>query len=374
MKIYYLVSDFSASGSYRAIFPGEALRGRGHRCYMPPIASKKVQQLDDGREFMFIGFKPGVIKQHVLHTDLLVIQRPVDERFALPWARRARANDIPLTSDTDDLYLSLDPEHPSSERGLEQAFLSVFKLCDLVTVSTPTLAEAYAPYLHKHTEIRVIRNALYPRMWENVTPQYEVERPKVRIGYLGEMRFHGHDLAEIKDVITPFIRTHPEVEFVAIGDAAKAKLTVCDYLEIPSEQRVEIPFVDFRQLPEVLGSFDIGLIPLKPTLFNRAKSFLKGIEYSICGIVPVASAWGEYYELIEDGYNGFLCHTPDEWRNVLEALVREDGFRRGVAKQAREHVFEFHTIDTRVAEWEDAYVRFAPAEPSVGLLARAMGG
>ncbi len=79
----------------------------------------------------------------------------------------------------------------------------------------------------------------------------------------------------------------------------------------------------------------IGLVPLLEHPWNQWKFFLKTIQYMAAGLAVVAQRIGSNAEVIQDGVNGFLVDTPEEWSERLSQLVEDAALRRRVGEAAR---------------------------------------
>ena len=100
---------------------------------------------------------------------------------------------------------------------------------------------------------------------------------------------------------------NPEVKLLLMGE-----LDLPETLKPYKARIIRKPFVDWRHLPEVIGSVDINLATIENTIFNEAKSENKWVEASLVEVCTVASRVGAFAQCIEDGVTGFLC-SVDEW-------------------------------------------------------------
>ena len=298
-----------------------------------------------------------------VQADLWVVQR--GQARGLVGARDGKR----IICETDDNSLHIPKWHRSMQPQFRQATLAVtkqmhdgFRCADALTVSTPQLAEDYAEI---HDNIFVLRNYLDWEMWETVEQQSEVERQRVRVGWMGAYDFRVGDLDQLRGVIGPWVERHPEVEFVVAGN--NAELTH-DRLGIPTDQRVSIDGVSFAsgRLAEITALMDIGLVPLEPGRFNEGKSHLKGMEYAACGIPCIATPTESYRYWIEEGVNGLFARKPHEWRESLETLVGDDALRRQQGRNARAKAAE-HTIQRNSWRWERVYRQVCGVEDDPGL-------
>jgi glycosyltransferase involved in cell wall biosynthesis len=107
-----------------------------------------------------------------------------------------------------------------------------------------------------------------------------------------------------------------------------------------SGEPVQIPGVVTENAPWSLGdevrlfnTCDVGVYPLADDEWSKGKCGFKAIEFMACGVPVVASAVGVNREIIEDGVNGFLASTDDEWVDKIGRLLvdRDLGRRLGAA-------------------------------------------
>ena len=84
-----------------------------------------------------------------------------------------------------------------------------------------------------------------------------------------------------------------------------------------------------------LQSFDIGIMPLEDTPWNRGKCAFKLIEYMAVGIPVVAGAVGANEEVVVTGKTGFTVREPDEWETALTELIADPALRRRMGAAGR---------------------------------------
>jgi glycosyltransferase involved in cell wall biosynthesis len=104
--------------------------------------------------------------------------------------------------------------------------------------------------------------------------------------------------------------------------------------------------------------FDVGIAPLRPIGFNKAKSPLKALEFAALGIPIVASDWGPYSEFVCHGETGFLVPYGQDhlWRRYLSALIEDEVLRIEMGEAAREHATGC-TIQEHGGRWAEALRR-----------------
>ncbi|MFC1658051.1 glycosyltransferase family 4 protein [Candidatus Omnitrophota bacterium] len=89
-------------------------------------------------------------------------------------------------------------------------------------------------------------------------------------------------------------------------------------------------------VPEYLANINIGLLPVaSDTKFNRAKSPAKLFEYMAMAKPTVASGIGEAAYIIQDGDNGFLAKTKQEFTEKMQRLIEDSDLRQRMGQKAR---------------------------------------
>jgi glycosyltransferase involved in cell wall biosynthesis len=303
-----------------------------------------------------------VLQQRMEH---LIIGAPGGDWSMADVVRWLRGHGKTVVSDVCDWYPGL-PEGNAGSHGLKKlgkhlsvaGMLDTFRASDLLTASTPALADCHAADC---ADVRVLPPFLDWTMWDGVRLQCDVERPdgRVRVGWMGALAFHPDDLNVLRGALGPWLERNPHVDFVSIGEPLPGNtpdgyVSVHDLLDVPRDRRVTVNQAAFKDLPQILPAIDIGLVPLAESMFNECKSHLKGVEYSACGIVPVASPTQPYRAFIRDGETGFLARRAKDWLRTLDALVNDDDLRRRIGRAARAEA-TLHTIQEHWRLWETTY-------------------
>ena len=98
--------------------------------------------------------------------------------------------------------------------------------------------------------------------------------------------------------------------------------------------------LDWSEDTEVasIATFDIGIMPLANSPWERGKCGYKLIQYMACGLPVVASPTGVNRDIVEHGVNGFLAETPDEWYQAIERLRTDPALRSAMGTAGRAKV------------------------------------
>lgn len=98
---------------------------------------------------------------------------------------------------------------------------------------------------------------------------------------------------------------------------------------------------------EDLMQFDIGIMPLNNSEWEKGKCAFKLLQYLALEIPAVASDVGLNSKLISNAENGFLLHENDttSWLSALLTLLKDEGLRNKMGKSGREKVQKYYSVD-----------------------------
>ncbi len=89
---------------------------------------------------------------------------------------------------------------------------------------------------------------------------------------------------------------------------------------------------------DLFNTCDIGIYPLADDDWARGKCGFKAIQFMAAGVPVVAAAVGVNREIIQDGANGFLAASEDEWVEKLGRLLEDAALRRRFAEVGRQTI------------------------------------
>jgi glycosyltransferase involved in cell wall biosynthesis len=95
---------------------------------------------------------------------------------------------------------------------------------------------------------------------------------------------------------------------------------------------------------EDLSAIDIGLMPLPDDEWAKGKCGLKALQFMAMELPVVTSPVGVNTEIVQDGVNGFLARSDNEWFERLSALIESEERRREVGRAARVTVLERYSV------------------------------
>ncbi len=113
-----------------------------------------------------------------------------------------------------------------------------------------------------------------------------------------------------------------------------------------------LPWIKEDEIKE-FSSMDIGIMPLPDDEWAKGKCGLKGIQYMAMEIPTIMSPVGVNNDIIEQGVNGFLATTVDEWADCLSKLIESKELRETIATNGRNTVVDKYSVSSQ----KDIYVK-----------------
>ncbi len=173
-------------------------------------------------------------------------------------------------------------------------------------------------------------------------------KPDMVISWLGTM--HRPDNVEnIKFLIDCFlclVNDYPRLRLEIRGDGIFYG-QVRDFVRQHGQGHICLkPWINPEQIPAYLNKIDIGVMPLiQETKFNKAKSPTRLFEYMAMEKPVLASSIGEAREIINDGENGLLAKTKDDFIIKMKALIENASLRKSLGKCARKSILRGYTLE-----------------------------
>jgi len=280
-------------------------------------------------------------------ADVVVFQRPL-KRVWNDTIRVLQSKGVACVVEIDDDFHGLPKGHPgriawAPRHDPDRNWRWLAKACelaDLVTCTTPALAERYAP----HGRVMVLPNCV-PEWYLDVE---RVENEHPLIGWAGSSHTHVGDLEVTGDAVRRVLDA-TDARFFALGGA-----DTLQRLGIEGEYRPAVPLEDRgpNGYARQVARMDVQIVPLCDNGLNRAKSALKMIESAALGVVPVVSPTPDNLRMAREGV-GLVAEG--DWFGLLRSVLTRDDLRAEVAAQGRE-VMRAWTVERRCGEWADAWL------------------
>lgn len=285
------------------------------------------------------GFKVAVLK--------LLMERWVPKQIEL-----AKNVGQRIVIDIDDFYPGLDESNqafhatdPATNKVRNRdIYARTIEMADMLITSTPFLYEYYKPV---NPNILLVRNGVSPGQFQR--KQVDGTRRPV-IGWVGATPWRSNDLEPLREWLPQFLEAN-DLHFHHAGVAPRAT-SFADIVGIPEERFSSSPMVPMTDYESLFPPIDIGIIPLSDIPFNHAKSTIKGLEYTCCGIPWVAQGLPEYERLADMGV-GRVAYTRDDWQRELSRYLNART-RAADEEQNYRMMLQDHSIMARAVDWKDA--------------------
>lgn len=139
-------------------------------------------------------------------------------------------------------------------------------------------------------------------------------------------------------------------EIRALADHPVALKVICDApFSLEEIEVINVPWRLESEL-EALQAIDIGLMPLYDDDWSRGKCGFKLLLFMSLGIPVVASAVGINRQIIQDGVNGYLASSDQEWVGKLLMLIKNPERRRRIGESGRKTVEQQYSYRATIPE------------------------
>jgi hypothetical protein len=352
VRVLVWPADGGASGFNRLRWPALALKTQGFDASVDTKGPRVIW----GREWSgdYPPLDTPILGCDKPNADIVVIQRPgrAHWSYLIPMIQ---AHGVRVVVDVDDDFESIPRANKAfasydAQRSPYHSSAWIARACelaDLVTVTTPALAQRYG----SHGRVAVLPN-LVPESYLSVerkplTVEGDVQ-PGVTVGWAGNVQTHPHDLETVGLGVARAVSvTGADLHIIGTGEGVE------DRLHCPVDSSTG--WVPFDRYPHEVARLDVGIVPLHDSVFNRAKSALKGAEYAALGVVPVMSATPDNQRLHGLGV-GVLAGHAQQWKKHLVRLLDNGALRDEMAGTGRE-VMATQTYEGNCGRWADAWER-----------------
>lgn len=203
----------------------------------------------------------------------------------------------------------------------------------------------------------VVRNVVDIDRWPQLDPT-----SNGMVGWVGGIQWRAHDMQVLKPAVRNFLEDYG-LPFYHGGDSQVAGVPKAwDMLGLDKERTAitSQPLCHISEYPKLWEPINIALVPLEVCAFNQAKSYLKSLEASACGLPYIVSGGlAEQRILIDEGGAGRLADNrkPMSWYDHLTDLL--DPEVRALEGKQNRAVAELHDVKTRWIDWANVLEEIA---------------
>lgn len=254
------------------------------------------------------------------------------EKEALPWlptwVEIARLQGIPYVVDYDDAWFHRYENHWLSPL-LGHKIDAVMRVAHTVVAGNGYLARRARQAGARQVEI--VPTAIDLDRYR--APPAAPVSTTATIGWIG-IPLNAHYLT----VIAPALRAIADtVKLHVVGAPVPPELG-----GIPAES---FPWSEDGEIARI-SAFDIGIMPLHDTPWERGKCAYKLLQVMAAGKPVIASPVGANAQVVQHGVNGFLADTTEEWTQALCTLATDPDLRQRMGAAARRTVEDRYSAAT----------------------------
>ncbi len=319
-------SEWNCS-QWRALSPADVLNRSGkHTAKLVVIGS-------------FIDYTSQAIQDLVGSAQVIVVQRNLIDRQVTDAIDYWRGLRRVVVADLDDDYPHLPFSNPAHEfwiknaQGLKESPIALLteglRHCDGLTSPSKVILNDWKDVVPGYW----VPNYAQGDWYLNVQPQ-KLQPGVVTIGWGGSVsHFDSWVFSGIKEALEQVCKEKPQVKIKICGNDPR----LVSLLNIPKEQLTLQTGVSPQQWPHIVKTFDIGVAPLDMregySSYDNHRSWIKAMEYLICGVPWIASKSNVYAELAEHGT--VVENTVEDWHNALIKVIDNIEFLKRDAKRKR---------------------------------------
>lgn len=114
-----------------------------------------------------------------------------------------------------------------------------------------------------------------------------------------------------------------------------------------------VKYIPWTEATEVanIHRFDIGIMPLQDSLWEKGKCSYKIIQYFASGIPAIASPVGMNKEVVKEGISGVTATNEHEWLAAIKNLMKDDDKRQAFGQAGRKSVEKQFALQVTAAKW-----------------------
>jgi len=269
----------------------------------------------------------------VRRFDVVIIEKELFPFMPAIAERFIHRMGVPYVVDYDDALFHRYDRHtnPWVRRLLSQKIDIVMRYSCCVTAGNQYLADRAKKA--GATNVAIIPTVVDA---EHYLPKQASASDQLTVGWIGTPQTSRY----LQPLLPVFESLHREyaVRFVAVGADAN------DFEGSP----IEIwPWSEASEV-ESVQQFDVGIMPLVDSPWERGKCGYKLIQYMACGVPVVASPVGVNREIVKEGNNGMLADTTEDWHKALSEMLRRGRPRLDeMGKTGREIVVDWYSLQVQ---------------------------
>ncbi len=336
VHILFLMACTNEQGYYRMILPAMELnRTATHAAIIGQIHkwnfNKQFDDYDIAIDFRLVEW-----------ADYIVVPALFSDINYIIKSMREINTDVEFVMDVDLNYHQLPPDHPDSKKftlELKQILQSNLLQVDILSAPNNYVLSAYEKLAQESEDELSLYFERYGNLLSNFTYQEitQIQRSshsKIRIGLVVDAA-QANDVKLIEQVIATLLEKHGnKIEIVFFGWSKKIAEQAGLFTGLTITYERPVPFQEYHARLNSLA-FDTVLLPFINNAYNTSgKALTRYLDCSANMIPIVASSIVPFTKIIEEGDNGFLAVTAEDWVTKTEQLIENAELRKAIGTNA----------------------------------------
>jgi glycosyltransferase involved in cell wall biosynthesis len=295
--------------------------------YLPGRFPRKAAAILGGllRRFQLL-FKLKDVNVIFIHREATPIGPPFFEYIASRWLKKK------IIYDFDDAIWIPNYSEANSHFSFLKGYANVKHICKWawkISCGNSYLCD-YARSYNPHTEIVFNPTTIDTDRLHNQIKNQNSET--FIIGWTGShstVRYISELIPILKKLEMEF-----DFQFMVISD-------------IPPEFELKsLVFRKWNKDTEIsdLLAFNVGVMPLLDDKWANGKCGFKALQYMALGIPALVSPVGVNTQIVDNGMNGFVCNSADEWENSLRLLLSNRSELERISSNTRIKIEESYSV------------------------------
>lgn len=140
-------------------------------------------------------------------------------------------------------------------------------------------------------------------------------------------------IREVVPVLQELEKTRPFIFRVISDFHPEIELKSLDYVKWTKEREIED-----------LLSLNVGIMPLVDDKWAAGKCGFKALQYMALGIPALVSPVGVNTKVVDHGINGYVCDSPESWKQALEDLLNNRDTLKALSAATRRKIESAYSV------------------------------
>ena len=174
----------------------------------------------------------------------------------------------------------------------------------------------------------------------------------VRLFYGSGTKAHNLDFNRlVAPALAELMGRYPKLELVIVGH-----LLLGPEITAFEDRVIRHPFIpDLTQYWSLLSACDINIAALESSPSADCKSEIKWLEAAILQVPSVVSGTRTFREVVDDGCDGLIADTADQWLEKLQQLIEQPALRNRIGSAARTKALRNYDISVAAERLKAAF-------------------